>query len=714
MCGFLTCGSLITSFGGSVMKIYWMFVIMLMVAVGLAACGGGDSSNSARLMGGSMQGKALSLANTVSTIAGSTSTYGKSADANFANPDGIVKNGANLFVADALNHTIRKVDIATGAVTTIAGTTGVSGSADGTGAAARFWLPAGITTDGANLFVTDWANHNIRKVVISTGVVTTIAGTAGVSGSADGAGAAASFRFPRGITTDNVNLFVSDTGNSTIRQVAISSGVVTTLAGKARFLDRTDGTGGAARFHDPSDVIVAGPNLFVADRGNWTIRKVDIATGAVTTFAGTAGKSGGSDGTGTAASFQYLSGITTDGANLFVTDNNAIRKIVIATSEVSTIAGMADAPGSFADGTGAVARFFTPSGVTTDGADLFVADAQNNIIRKVVTSTGVVTTIAGTVAVSGSDDGAGAAAKFNAPAGVTTDGANLYIADALNNTIRKVVVATGMVTTIAGTAGVTGSADGIGAAANFDRPNGITTDGVNLFVTDTLNNTIRKVVVATGMVTTIAGTAGVTGSADGIGAAASFDMPNGITTDGVNLYVADGYNFIIRKIVISTGAVTTIAGTAGVFGYSDGTGAGASFAITCGITTDGKNLFVIDGFNFIIRKIVISTGVVTTIAGTAEVNGSSDGTGATASFSRMNGITTDGDNLFVVDSENYTIRKIVISTGVVTTIAGKAGVVGSVDGIGAAAKFNSPQGITTDGASLFVTDSSNSIIRRIR
>jgi hypothetical protein len=704
-------------------KIYWMFVVMLMVAVGLTACGGGDSSSSSKLMGGAIQGKALSLANTGSTVAGSTVTHGNSSDANFANPDGVVKNGANLFVADRENHTIRKVDIATGAVTTIAGTAGVSGSADGTGAAANFNYPSGITTDGTNLFVADWANCTIRKIVIATGVVTTIAGTAGVSGSVDGAGAAARFRLPHGITTDNVNLFVSDTGNSTIRQVVISSGAVTTLAGKAHFLARTDGTGDAARFNDPSGVIVAGPNLFVADPGNRAIRKVDIATGAVTTFAGTAGTSGSSDGTGTAASFQHLSGITTDGANLFVTDNNAIRKIVIATSEVSTIAGMADAPGSFADGTGTAARFNEPSGVTTDGTDLFVADMGNYTIRKLVISTGGVTTIAGTtgvsgivetVAVSGSADGTGAAATFNGPAGVTTDGANLYVAEGLNFTIRKIVISTGVVTTIAGTAGVSGSTDGTGAAASFYFPYGITTDGANLFVTDAGSQTIRKIVIATGVVTTIAGTADVTGSTDGTGAAASFYFPAGITTDGANIFVVDSGNCTIRKIVIATGVVTTIAGTAGVSGSTDGTGVAASFYEPYGITTDGTNLFVTDPNNYIIRKIVISTGEVTTIAGTARVSGTNDGTGTAARFNGMSGITTDGTNLFVVDPDTNSIRRIVISTGVVTTIDVKATLLGSTDGAVIPLRNASPEGITTDGASLFVTDFFNSIIRRIR
>jgi sugar lactone lactonase YvrE len=278
--------------------------------------------------------------------------------------------------------------------------------------------------------------------------------------------------------------------------------------------------------------------------------------------------------------------------------------------------------------------------------------------RTYTTQNNNVTTIAGAAGAPGSADGTGAAARFNNPFGITLDGANLYVADTYNNTIRKIVISTGAVTTIAGTAGPPGSADAIGAAASFFAPAGTTTDGANLYVTDYGNHTIRKIVISTGTVTTIAGAAGAMGSADGTGAAATFSRPFGITTDGANLYVTDWDNHTIRKIVISTGAVTTIAGTAYVIGWADGTGAAALFYYPLGITTDGTNLFVADTDNHTIRKIVISTGVVTTIAGTAPLPGSADGTGAAARFNYPSGVTTDGTNLYVADTNNSTIRKI--------------------------------------------------------
>ena len=330
-----------------------------------------------------------------------------------------------------------------------------------------------------------------------------------------------------------------------------------------------------------------------------------------------------------------------------------------------------------------------------------------------LTLTNTVTTIAGSANVSGSTDGTGSAARFNYPSGITTDGTSLYICDPNNSTIRKMVIATGNVTTIAGSPGVTGTTDGIGSAARFNQSYDITFDGIYLYVADTSNYAIRKVDPATGAVTTLAGLAGTSGTVDGTGTAARFRQPTGITTDGTNLYVADSANHEIRQIVIATGVVTTLAGSL-TGGAADGTGAAASFHNPIKITRDGTNLYVTEFTNKLIRKIVISTGAVTTLAGVAGVNGSADGTGTAATFASPEGVTTDGTNLYVADTYNQTIRKIVISTGVVSTIAGMTGNNGFADGIGNAARFNFPEGITTDGTSLYVSDSSNNTIRKIQ
>ena len=155
----------------------------------------------------------------------------------------------------------------------------------------------------------------------------------------------------------------------------------------------------------------------------------------------------------------------------------------------------------------------------------------------------------------------------NDPHGVTTDGTNLYVADSGNHTIRKVVIATGVVTTLAGTAGFSGSSDGTGTTARFNDPNGVTTDGTNLYVADSGNHTIRKVVIATGVVTTLAGTAGSSGSSDNTGTSARFTIQMAITTDGTNLYVADSGNHTIRKVVIAIGDGDHLGRNRRLFGF---------------------------------------------------------------------------------------------------------------------------------------------------
>jgi len=325
----------------------------------------------------------------------------------------------------------------------------------------------------------------------------------------------------------------------------------------------------------------------------------------------------------------------------------------------------------------------------------------------------VVTTLAGTP-MAGNTNGPGTEAHFNSPYGVVADGkGNLFVADYNNNEIRKIVISSGVVSTFAGST-KPGFAEGIGTAASFNGPAGITTDGNgNLYVADLGNAAIRKVVISTGEVTTIAGF-GSTGSSDGVGTAASFYHPSAVATDGDgNLYVSDSYNNEIRKIVISSGLVTTLAGTV-AGGHADGKGTAAGFNIPRGIAMDGNgNLYVADFDNNEIRKVVVSTGVVTTLAGSI-IAGSADGTGTEARFNYPVGVTIDASgNLYVGDENNNEIRKIVISTGVVTTLAGST-IAGATDGARTAARFDYPSGITIDeNGNLYVADMSNNEIRKV-
>ena len=503
---------------------------------------------------------------------------GVGAAARFRSPAGITTDGAgHLFVTDVVRNVIRKIDLATGLVTTLAGTPGQAGSDDGLGSAARFNCPDGITSDGAgHLFVADSCNSTIRKVVIATGAVTTFAGVPG--GSVDD-GVAGPFSFPVGITLDGAgNLYVTDM--HAVRKVVIATGTVTTLAGSPSDSGSVDGIGTAARFNTPVGITHDGAgNLFVADLWNSTIRRIVIARAEVTTLAGFPGKTGGADGTGAAARFGDPAGIAFDGAgHLFVVElggftpfGSTIRKVDIAIGEVTTLAGLAGKSGS-ADGTGAAARFDNPRGIASDGdGDLFIADTDNFAIRKVVIADASVSTLAGGPASLGSEDGVGAAARFSAPRAMASDGGgNVFVSEFGSFAIRKVVIATGEVSTLAGAVNDHGSDDGVGATARFDEIDALATDNAgNLFVADRGNHNIRRIVIGTGEVSTVAGAAGQASSRDGVGAAALFCVPEGLATDDVgNLFVADQWNHTIRRIVIATRAVTTFAGSPGRGGQS--------------------------------------------------------------------------------------------------------------------------------------------------
>jgi PKD repeat protein len=805
----------------------------------------------------------FSNAQIVTTFAGSVASPGNNdgtgTAAGFIGPSGVTYDGlGNLYVTDAIAQNIRMITLSTGAVTTVAGSTSyASGHADGTGTAATFNQPAGITYDGAgNLYVADYQNNEIRTIVVSTGAVTTFAGSV-TAGSINGTGTAARFKSPSGVAYDGSgNLFIADTYNNEIRKIVISTGVVTTFAGSTS-AGSADGIGTAAGFTYPSGIAYDGNgNLYVSEVYGYRVRKIVIATDAVTTIAGSSAP-GSIDGIGTAASFNQPAGITYDGkGNLFLADqvNNEIRMITTATGAVVTFAGTTTS-GSV-DGTASFAGFSDPAGVVFDGSgNLYVTDKDNYEIRKITTLskpvtafaagnttpcagvvvqftdnstnvpltwmwtfqdgastitstlqnpgiafntpgkdsvklvvtnyggkdsitkklyinvnalptvgiseniiggslacgsydtlranasgsgvlnyiwstsgtrdtiivsspstpyTGIVTTIAGSTT-PGYNDGTGTVAQFTGPAGAAYDGnGNLFIVDQNSNEIRKLVLATGVVTTFAGTS-TSGSADGIGAAAGFKEPTGIACDGNgNLYVADYQNNEIRKVVIATGAVTTFAGTT-TSGHTDGTGTAAGFSSPTGVTYDGNgNLYVADQSNFEIRKIVLSTGAVTTIAGSSASSATLDGTGTAANFYYPYGIVSDGNgNLYVTEQYGNDVRKIVIATAVVTTIAG-SNTSGSADGIGAAAGFYYPTGIAYDGfGNLYVTDNENNEIRRIVTSSGAVTTFAGTTAS-GSADGSGTTAGFYSPDGVAFDaGGNLYVADQNNYEIRKI-
>lgn len=323
-----------------------------------------------------------------------------------------------------------------------------------------------------------------------------------------------------------------------------------------------------------------------------------------------------------------------------------------------------------------------------------------------------VTTLAGSGS-AGFANGQGTSASFYSPSGVAVDSSgNVYVADRNNNRIRK-ITPSGNVTTLAGGGGGgwngSGSANGAGTSASFYSPNGVAVDvGGNVYVADQTNQRIRKI-SPSGSVTTLAGS-GSQGSANGVGTSATFTNPEDVAVDGSgNVYVADTYNHLIRKITPS-GNVTTLAGS-GSEAYADGQGTLASFWFPQGVAVDGSgNVYVADTRNNRIRKITPS-GYVTTLAGSGN-EAFADGQGTSASFISPTSVALDGSGNVYVASEDHRIRKITPS-GSVTTLAG-AGSQGSADGVGTSATFNFPSGVAVDGSgNVYVADKDNHRIRKI-
>jgi sugar lactone lactonase YvrE len=301
---------------------------------------------------------------------------------------------------------------------------------------------------------------------------------------------------------------------------------------------------------------------------------------------------------------------------------------------------------------------------------LVIGDTSSNTIQSVNTNGGV-SLLAGANLQAGSADGRGVSAQFNQPNGIAyaTDGF-LYVSDTANANIRR-ITADGTVTTLAGsTTGARGNTDATGTSATFSSPTGVAAVGNNLYVADALNNTIRKVTTA-GVVSTVAGLPGVSGGhQDGAPSVATFNHPTGVAVDGNgNLYVTDSYNHTIRKVT-PAGTVSTFAGTFGVSGYKSGTGSAAAFTNPTGITIDSYgNLYVADTGNSAIRKIT-PAGLVTLVAGLPTVAGLEDGTGYDALFNQPQALTVDSTatNLYVADAGNAAIRKVVLASGAVTTV----------------------------------------------
>jgi hypothetical protein len=547
----------------------------------------------------------------IQTVAGTPDVTGYSGDGALATksvldqPFGVFVDGTgNVFIADTFNSVIREVTIANGNIQTAVGVqypfnfvcnySGDSGPAS----AAQLCLPNSVFVDGSeNIYIADTENSAIREVAAATGNIQTVAGTgtacASISAGCGNGGLATSAQLnsPSAVAVDaSQNIFIADTNDFEIREVTASNSNIQAFAGNTTPAYSGDGYSVTdAELNNPGSVFAdASGNVYIADSSNSVIRVLNpgaspvtiagvvIPPGDVQTVAGN-GTPGytGDNGLATAAELSFPEGVFVDASgNIFIADsgNSVVREVVSATGNIQTVAGNGTA-GYSGDTTPAIgAQLSNPNGVFVDSAgNIFIADTDNNAIREVATTTGIITTVAGTGPANDcnpSDDpcgdgGAATSANLGFPTGVFVDASeNVFIADTFDHRIRKVTASTGVISTVAGTGNEGYSGDGAPAtSAELDDPHGVWVDtSGDIFIADSDNSAIREVVAATGFIQTVAGipataegnsTPGFSGDG-GLATAAELNEPLGVFgTSSGSLFIADNNNSRIRKLTQS-------------------------------------------------------------------------------------------------------------------------------------------------------------------
>lgn len=667
---------------------------------------------------------------TITTVAGGGPNNMPALSANLDNPTGVaVGSAGNQYIVAQYQNRVFKVDTA-GQLTVFAGNGNLGFSGDGGPAtAASLDSPAGIALDGSgNLYIADYGNDRIRRVDAATGIITTVAGNGNLGFSGDGGPATqASLAYPTGVALDSGgNLYFTAPDDNRIRRVDAATGIISTVAGNGSY--GFTGDGGlaiVASLCSPRGITVdSSGNLYVGDTYNQRIRRVDAATHIITTVAGDGANAfSGDGGPATAASLYNPVGIAADsGGNLYIADsyNQRVRR-VDPSGIITTVAGNATYVFSGDGGPATEASLLYPAGVALDsGGNLYIADTYHQRVRLVGAASGVINTLAGNGTSWFSGDGGGATDASLYSYGVAADnGGNLYIADTYNRRIRRVDTG-GIISTIAGNGTAAFSGDGGPAtSASIDLGFGVALDSsINLYFADSRNLRVRRVAAATGVITTVAGngSAGPGGDGGPATSASLQDGPNGVAVDSSgNLYIADTANERIRRVDAITGIITTVAGN-GTYGFSGDGGPATSAALgyPTNVALDGGgNLYIADAYNHRIRR-VAPDGIITTVAGDGTQGYNGDGgpaTSASLAYPYGVGVDSNGD-LYVADTANHRIRR-VDAGGIITTVVGN-GIYGfSGDGgLSIAASLAFPYGVASDASgNLHIADAAN---RRIR
>jgi hypothetical protein len=676
---------------------------------------------------------ALAQQDFISTFIGGGPSSMPAVDADLNFPTAIAVDSAGTYYIAAQNaHRVFKVT-STGTITLIAGN-GIAGyTGDGVvGKATQAELntPIGIGVDSAkNVYVSDYNNFVIRKID-TAGTITTIAGIQGqCSFTGDGGPATSATICHAGMVTPDTagNLYIGDGGNCRVRKVVLSSGIISTYAGTTCGYSGDGGLATAAKLSNPFGVVEDNSgNVYIADTNNYVIRKVTNSTGIITTIAGTnhAGFSGdGGLATIAQISTTYRLAVNAAGNTVTIADygNNRVRQFTVG-GNILTVAGSGFG-GFCGDGALATSACMTAHAIGfNSGGTYFVADASNNRIRS-FTIGGNINTVAG----NGSTNQA-TIVNGVAPTGVTLQNpygifrdpnGNFFVSDMTNNVIRELVKSTNVVNTFAGT-GVQGySGDGGPAiSAQVRQPTSVARDkSGNIYIADQNNHIIRMVNTA-GIISTFAGTPQSCGYSGDGGPATSAKLctPVGVFVDSKNnVYIADWSNHVIREV--SNGTINTIAGN-GTGGYLGDGGpaitARLNHPASMAVDSSG-NVFIADEYNHRIREVTAATGIITTVAGTGVGGFNGDGEALFAELQYPQGVILDAnENLFIADTNNHRVRWL-SPDGILTTFGGLGFAGFNGDGIMALqAELFYPSAVTQDTTgNVYVADQSNWRIRQI-
>ena len=629
------------------------------------------------------------------------------------------------FLASALSLSMLPQLLSAQTITTIAGC-GIGD--DSLATRADLMQPQTLAFDRAgNAYIADYADNVVRKVSPG-GIITTFAGNGFYGYSGDGGPAtAAHLRYPYGVAVDTAgNVYIADRNNSAIRKVN-TVGIISTVAGTGTYGYNGDAIPAiTAKLYYPSDVIVdTFGNIYIADEDNYRVRKVDAA-GTISTVTGN-GVMGYANigGPASAATISYPYRLALDKAgNLYITDVGTYRIYKVNTGDtISNFAGTGSYGFGGDGGPATAADMSYADGVAADtGGNVWFSDRNNDRIRMVSATTGIVTTVYGngTGGYSG-DGGPGSAAQLNTPQGLAFDTAgNLFICDYYSNRIRKVNTG-GIISTFAGQSGL--FEEGVAATnAEFTYMENIATDGAgNVYVPDMANQRVRMINAATGLITTVAG-GGISGNTDafsgdgGPATAAKLYFPSAMAFDpSGNLYICDQDNQRVR-MVSPDGVITTFAGN-GTYGFVDNVPAtDAEFRYPTGVVVDKLgNVYIVDNSNFRVRKVDATTGMISTVAGVGTAGYSGDGGPAiNAQLNYPDDVAVDGAGNVYISDGNYCIR-MVDAAGTISTVAGNGTFGFSGDGGPAVdAQMATPWGIKVDSAGdILIADDDNQRIRLV-